>query len=143
MTDNEDSVQLSKYCFNICETLKTTAQGMSPGDLNYSARVALEELERCAGWSFWSSPLTISSDSRLTHEIERILRIRASSPHTDYVKEVEDYKFGIKQALGVLNAPPHENTVVKRFDSVGASTSSVAEGGTVLIILRFKPLSQS
>ena len=47
MIDDNDSAQLSDYCFNVCEVLKTAVQGRSADGLNESVRVALEDLERC------------------------------------------------------------------------------------------------
>jgi hypothetical protein len=47
MIDNKDSVQLSEYCFNVCETLKTAIQGRNADDLNGPVRAILEDLERC------------------------------------------------------------------------------------------------
>ena len=47
MVDDKDSVQLSEYCFNVCEVLKTTIQGRNADSLDVSVRVALEDLERC------------------------------------------------------------------------------------------------
>ena len=47
MADNKDSVQLSEYCFNACEALKTTIQGNNADDLNEPVGVALKDLERC------------------------------------------------------------------------------------------------
>ena len=43
---NEDSVQLSEYCFNMCEALKIVTQGVY---LSEFMRTKLEELERCVG----------------------------------------------------------------------------------------------
>ena len=47
MIDDEDSVQLSGYCFNACEMLKTVVGGNSTDDLGESVRMALGDLERC------------------------------------------------------------------------------------------------
>ena len=52
MIDDKDSVQLSEYCFNVCEVLKAAVQGKNADTLNDSVRVALEDLERCVGLSF-------------------------------------------------------------------------------------------
>ena len=46
MIDDKDSMQLSEYCFNVCEVLKTVVQGRSADSLNESMRAALEDLER-------------------------------------------------------------------------------------------------
>jgi hypothetical protein len=47
MIDDEDSVQLSEYCFGVCEALETVIQGGSADDPSGFARTALEDLERC------------------------------------------------------------------------------------------------
>jgi len=47
MVDDNDSVQLSEYCFNACEVLKTAVQGKDVNSLDESVRVALEDLQRC------------------------------------------------------------------------------------------------
>lgn len=45
--DDEDSVQLSEYCFNVCAALQIAVQGKNVDDLNESVRAALGGLERC------------------------------------------------------------------------------------------------
>ena len=47
MIDNKDYLELSEYCFNVCEVLKTSIQGKSVDDLDESVREALQNLERC------------------------------------------------------------------------------------------------
>ena len=47
MVDDKDSVQLSEYCFNVCEMLEMAIQGNNAGDLDESVRKALDDLERC------------------------------------------------------------------------------------------------
>ena len=49
MISNEDSIQLSEYCFNVCVIVETAIQGKNVGDLNEYVRMALEALERCVG----------------------------------------------------------------------------------------------
>ena len=51
MIDDKDSVQLSEYCFNVCEVLKTAIQGRNTDSLDESVKAALVDLERCVGWS--------------------------------------------------------------------------------------------
>ena len=46
MVTDKDSVQLSEYCFNVCETLKTRMQAENVNDLSEAARGALDDLER-------------------------------------------------------------------------------------------------
>ena len=50
MIDDKDSAQLSEYCFNVREVLKTTIQGTNADGLDESVRVALDDLGRCVGW---------------------------------------------------------------------------------------------
>jgi len=47
MIDNRDSVQLSEYCFNVCEAVKVALEGKNADDLSESIEVALADLERC------------------------------------------------------------------------------------------------
>ena len=47
MIDNSDSVQLSEYCFSMCEALEPAIEGRNADDLDESVRRALEDLERC------------------------------------------------------------------------------------------------
>ena len=47
MSDDEDSMQLSNYCFDVCKELKTIIQGRNADSLDESVRVALEDLGRC------------------------------------------------------------------------------------------------
>jgi len=143
MIDDEDSVQLSEYCFSMCETLGAVTQGMNAEDLNDSA---LKDLERCADMS-WSYLLTEPNDFRLTRAVERALRRVANSPHAKHSKgKFEGYKLEIQHALGTLNAPstsPDEDSVAEGTDPAGIAVASVAESGTTLITSRFIPLSQS
>jgi len=48
MIDNEDGVQLSENCFDVCDVLKTAIRGRSADDLNEPVRTALGNFERCA-----------------------------------------------------------------------------------------------
>ena len=47
MINNEDSVNLSEYYFNLCLTLETATQGKSVDNLGRPVRTALDDLERC------------------------------------------------------------------------------------------------
>lgn len=50
MITDKDSIQLSYYCFNVCEVLKMTIRDEKTDDLSESAREALEELKQCVHW---------------------------------------------------------------------------------------------
>ena len=56
MIDDKDPVQLSEYCLNVCEVLKTNIRARSGDGINGSIIGAFEDLERCAGQP-WLSPL--------------------------------------------------------------------------------------
>ena len=58
MSDDKDSAQLSEYCSSVCEALKTAIREKNVDGLNESARVALEDLERCLDYSCSVRPLT-------------------------------------------------------------------------------------
>ena len=49
MVDDKDSVQLSEYCFNVCEILRNTFRGKNASDVDESEKMAMEGLERCVG----------------------------------------------------------------------------------------------
>jgi hypothetical protein len=51
MIDNEDSVQPPEDCLSVYEAPKTAIQGKNVDDLDRSVRIALEDSERCVGWS--------------------------------------------------------------------------------------------
>ena len=48
MAADNESVQLSDYCFNVCETLNMVIREKKTGDLNAPTSMALEGLERYA-----------------------------------------------------------------------------------------------
>ena len=46
MIDNEDSVQLSNSCFNVCEVLNAAIQGKKAESLDESVKMVLEDSKR-------------------------------------------------------------------------------------------------
>ena len=46
MAADNESVQLSDYCFNVCEALRMEVREKKTGDLNAFTRMALGGLER-------------------------------------------------------------------------------------------------
>jgi len=101
--DSKDSVQLSEYCFSICEAVKTVVQGKNTDDLDESVRVALEISERCVYWP-WPCPLTIPNNpSRVIRETERTLRRVENTLHTKYNERVATHTPEIRQMLGTPN----------------------------------------
>ena len=47
MISNEDSMQLSKSCFNVCVAPKGAIQGNNVDDLDKPIKSVLENFERC------------------------------------------------------------------------------------------------
>lgn len=43
-------MQLSEYCFNVCEIVMIAIKGKNMDDLSESARAILKELEKYVGW---------------------------------------------------------------------------------------------
>ena len=46
IADNGDSVYISEFCFDMCETLKAAIQGRNADDLGESVGTVLKDLER-------------------------------------------------------------------------------------------------
>jgi hypothetical protein len=131
--DSEGSVQLSEYCFNICDALKTTIQGKSADELSEPVRMALVDLDRCVGW-----PRTVcfpTNNSSVICGIERTLRRGANIPHMEYDEgKVVEHKLEIQRLLSVLNAPnlPLDETLGagERASRHDPATTSASESGT-------------
>lgn len=87
MIANGSAVQLTEYCFNVCETaLRTTIQDQNRDDLNGSVRIAFEDL------------------GRIIHEIEQTLRRGTSMPRGEYDKtKIERHKLEIQEILDTLS----------------------------------------
>ena len=49
MVGDNDSVQLSEYCFNVCEVLNIAIRRKDVNDIDESTTKALENLEGCVG----------------------------------------------------------------------------------------------
>ena len=143
LIDDKDSVQLSEYCFNVCEVLKTTIQGRDADSLNGSVRVALEDLERCVDLSC-AVCAPLRRNPRVMHEIERTLRKGANTPRTKHNKgkveghkgKVEGHKLKIQEIFDTLNAPSAPLPV----DSRGVATTSKSESGARSARLRQSPM---
>ena len=105
MIANKDSVQVSDYCYNACETLEATIEGNA--DLDGSdLRVALKDLGRCVDWLYTLGFVCSVLNFRIALEIERTLRRGASTPHFNYDKAmIGRYKSEIQAILDYLNRP--------------------------------------
>jgi len=104
MSDNRDCVQLSEYCFDVCEALKTVLQGNHAGDPGEPIKVALVGLERCA---MNLAPIYFPlNNPRVVCEIEQTLRRGVDGSHAEYNKgKIGDHKLEIQEILCTLNAP--------------------------------------
>ena len=143
MIVNKDSVQLSDYCFNACEALKTTIEVRNADHLDEYARVALEDLGRYVDWPYTLGLVCSVLNPRITLEIERTLRRGASTPKVKYDKgKIEKYKSEIQDILDDLNRPSlstnGDNDVCERATqslSVGSSATAEPGGGSYLIMI--------
>ena len=73
MADDKDSVQLSEYCFNVCEVLKAVVRGRNGDSLNESVVAALEDLEKCVDRP-WFSLLSYQATPGLHTKSSGLLR---------------------------------------------------------------------
>ena len=103
MINDKDFVQLSESCPNVYEVLDAAIQGKKADDLDESVRAALEDSERYFDYP-WPCRLTIPSEPRVLHEIERALRRRASTPHSKHEKEnIEGHMLEINRILSAIS----------------------------------------
>ena len=120
-------MQLSEYCSNVREVLKTAVQGRDGDSLDKSVKVALEGLGRCVDWP--RSIYSFTRQPRVTEEIERTLRREANTPRTKHNKnKVKGQKLKLKtrEILGARNPP---TTPLDPIDSRGTATTSIPESG--------------
>lgn len=139
MIANKDSVQLSDYCFNACQVLKTTIEGREADHLDEHARVTVENLGRYDEWRYTLGLVCSVLNPRVTLEIERALRRGASTPQAKYdMGKIEKYKSEIQDALDHLNRPSPssnedngawERTTQPLFVCSSTAATSVSEPG--------------
>ena len=133
-------MQLSDYCFNACEALKTTIEGRDADHLGEHARVAIESLGRYVDCLYTIGLVYSVGNPRVTLEIQRTLMRGASTPQAKYGKgKIEKYQSEIQDVLDRLSRPNPssngDNTVCERTTqplSVGfsaAAATSVSEPG--------------
>ena len=100
----KETVQLSDYCFDVCEALKATIQEENADDLGEFATIALGDVGRYVGCTLACLPPFLNSDYSVICEIERTLKTKASLPHVEYDKgEIERKKLKIQETLDALN----------------------------------------
>lgn len=133
-------MQLSDYCFSVCETLRTVIPESDLGELDESGKVGMECLERCVDQPWSDFLFTIANDFRVMCEIERTLRRGASTPYVKYRSRVEGYVLKVQQTLRTyqaLNPPFGEDPSTGQsaahptpVDPHNCATTYVSEGGT-------------
>ena len=74
LSHNKDSVELSEFCSNMCETLKTAMQGKGGDDLSEPASMGLKELERYIDYPSPTTRLYQTSTSGLHPKLSGLSR---------------------------------------------------------------------
>ena len=139
---DKDSIQLTEYCFSMCEALKTAICGREVDDLPKSVKAALKDAERCVCVpnNLSSCLLTISNNFRATREIDWTLRRgETTSQSKRHKQKIERHVREIEQILSTLNllrSPRGEGPSVLEtspsmmsIDLHDDTTTSVAESG--------------
>ena len=122
MIADKYSVQLSDYCFGVCEVVK---------NLDESVSIELEDLGRCVflhqapDFKLQASPSSLFCNSRVFGEIARTIRRGSNVPRLEYDKDkIEGHKSEIQKILSALNAPtsssPKDSAVVPLPDELVA-----------------------
>ena len=140
MVEDGYAVHLSKYCFNVCETLKDAIQGENQCGFCRSESIVMGDLARCARCPRTVLAATLTN-ARVMREIELSLRRRATkTPYKCDREEVEGHVRSIRQVVGALHTlnpslcedssmderAPHLMSVHLR----NSTTIAVSENGT-------------
>ena len=116
MTANDESVQLSDYCFDVFEAVNAAIQEENTDNPSESAEIALGDLERCVNEPSACPNADLNDDFRVIGEIERTLRVGASTPRINYDKsKIEKNKLEIRQILDALSI---QSSSINRGDSM-------------------------
>lgn len=105
MINKRGPVELSKHCFDICETLKTVINERNTDELSELVRMTLKEIEM---FIYFLLPrlLLISNDFRRMHNIEGILKRGSDAPKIRFDEEEADsHRKEIQRILHALIAP--------------------------------------
>src|ERR1700753_520676 len=116
MTANDESAQLSDYCFDLFEAVNAAIQDENTDNPSESAEIALGDLERCVNERSACSNTDLIDAFRVIGEIERTLRVGASTPRINYDKsKIEKNKLEIRQILDALSI---QSSSINRGDSM-------------------------
>ena len=100
----KETVQLSDYCFDVCEALKATIQEETKDDLGEFAATAIGDVGRYLSCTLACLPPFLKSNYSVICEIEQTLKTATSLPHVGYDKaEIEGKKLKIQDKLDALN----------------------------------------
>ena len=100
----KETVQLSDYCFDVCEALKATIQEDNTDDLGEFATTALGDVGRYVSCTLTCLPPFLSSNYSVICEIEQTLKPETSLLHVGYNKgEIKRKKLKIQETLDALN----------------------------------------
>ena len=134
----KETVQLSDYCFDVCEALKATIQEENTDDLGEFTTTALGDVGRYVSCTLARFPPFLTSNYSVICEIEQTLKRATSLPHIGYDKdEIEGKKLKIQDILDALNRHSSssddslDGPALRSlsFDSRDASMTSVSENG--------------
>ena len=134
-----ETVQLSDYCFDVCEALKATIQEENTDDLGEFATTALGDVGRYVSCTLACLPSFLNSNYSVICEIERTLKSATSLPHAGYDRaEIEGKKLKIQDKLDALNRHSSSSNGDSldghaprslSLDSPDVSMTSVSENG--------------
>ena len=135
-----ETVQLSDYCFDVCEALKATIHEENTDDLGEFATTALGDVGRYVSCTLARFPPFLRGNYSVICEIEQTLKRATSLPHVGYDKgEIEGKKLKIQDTVDALNrhssSSKGDDSLDGRapqslsLDSHDASMTSVSENG--------------
>ena len=136
----KETVQLSDYCFDVCEALKATIKEENKDDLGEFATTALGDVGRYVSCTLARLPPFLNSHYSVICQIEQTLKTETSLPHAGYDKgEIERKKLKIQETLDALNrhssSSNEDDSLGGRslqsppLDSHNASMTSVSDNG--------------
>ena len=136
----KETVQLSDYCFDVCEALKATIQEENTDDLGEFTTTALEDVGRYVSCTLARLNPFLNSNCSVICEIERTLKAATSLPHVGYdMGEIERKKLKIQDKLDAVNRQTSSSNrddssdgralQSPSLDSHNASMTSISENG--------------
>ena len=132
----KETVQLSDYCFDVCEALKATIQE-NTDDLGEFATTALGDVGKFVNCTLARFPPFLNCNYSVICEIERILKMGTSPARVGYDKGlIEGEKLKIQDILEALNRHGSSSNGDDSLDEhalqsppLNASMTSVSDNG--------------